>query len=143
MKKIYFIAISELIILFVSSCGGNSGSTSTSSSSGGQSTVSGAAVYNRSCITCHQGTGAGIPGAFPPLAKSDFLADKEKTISQVIKGYQGELVVNGVKYNNVMPPQQLNDEEIAAVLTYVNTSFGNSGAAITADEVKAVRSKLR
>ncbi len=146
MKKICLIAIAELLILFISSCGGNSSSTSTSTAStatGSQSAISGAAVYNRTCVTCHQGNGAGIPGAYPPLAKSDFLTDKEKTITQVIKGFQGELVVNGVKYNNVMPPQPLNDEEVAAVLTYVNTSFGNSGAAVTTDEVKAVRAKLQ
>ncbi len=142
MKKICLIAIAELLILFISSCGGNSSSTSTSTATGSQSAISGAAVYNRTCVTCHQGNGAGIPGAYPPLAKSDFLADKEKTITQVIKGFQGELVVNGVKYNNVMPPQPLNDEEVAAVLTYVNSSFGNTGAAITSDEVKAVRAKL-
>jgi len=142
MKKVRLIAIAELLILFLSSCGGNSSSTSSSTAIGTQAAISGAAVYNRTCVTCHQGNGAGIPGAYPPLAKSDFLANKEKTIAQVIKGYQGELVVNGVKYNNVMPPQPLNDEEVAAVLTYVNTSFGNNGPAITADEVKAVRSKL-
>jgi nitrite reductase (NO-forming) len=142
MKKVRLIAIAELLILFISSCGGNSSSTSSSTATGTQSVISGAAVYNRTCVTCHQGNGAGIPGAYPPLAKSDFLANTEKTIAQVIKGYQGELMVNGVKYNNVMPPQPLNDDEVAAVLTYVNTSFGNNGASITTDEVKAVRSKL-
>ena len=85
--------------------------------------------------------GDGIANVYPPLAKSDYLADKEKTILQVIKGSSGEIVVNGKTYNNTMPPQQLNDEEVAAVLTYVYTNMGNSGGAVTASEVAAVRAK--
>ena len=54
----------------------------------------------------------------------------------------GELVVNGVKYNSVMPAQPLTDDEIAAVLTYVYSSFGNSGPAVSTADVKAVRSRL-
>jgi nitrite reductase (NO-forming) len=76
---------------------------------------------------------------FPPLAKSDFLVDKEKTISQVIHGYTGKLVVNGKEYNNTMPPQSLSDEEVANVLTYVYGSFGNDGRTVSVEEVKAVR----
>lgn len=86
--------------------------------------------------------GEGIPNVYPPLAGSDYLADRERAITQVIKGSSGEIVVNGKKYNNTMPPQQLNDEEIAAVLTYVYTHWDNNGQAVTADEVKAVRAKL-
>jgi len=142
MKKLHFTAIAVLFIVFAASCGNNTSQSSTSSAPDASSAVSGVAVYNRTCITCHQANGAGIPGTFPPLAKSDFLTDKEKVITQIIKGYVGELVVNGVKYNNVMPPQQLTDEEIAAVLTYIYSNFGNSGEGVSADDVKAVKAKL-
>lgn len=102
----------------------------------------GEAVFKKTCIACHQATGLGVPGAFPPLAKSDFLTNREASIGQVITGKTGPLVVNGVTYNSVMPPQNLSDEDIAAVLTYVYNSFGNSGNPVTVEEVKAVRAKI-
>ena len=74
---------------------------------------------------------------------SEFITDKEKTIGQVIKGYTGEMVVNGKKYNSTMPAQQLNDDEVAAVLTYVYSNFGNGGTSVTAGEVTAARAKLQ
>ena len=88
----------------------------------------------------HQPTGQGVPNVFPPLAGSDFLnADKGRAISIIIHGKQGEVVVNGVKYNNSMPPFPLSDRDIANVLTYIYNSFGNSGVEVTPDEVKAQR----
>lgn len=142
MKKAVFSVAITLGIWLISSCGGNS---STPSATGGSvaKAISGEDVYKRTCIACHQPNGAGLANTFPPLAKSDFIADREKTISQVIKGKSGALTVNGVTYNNMMPPQSLNDDEIAAVLTYVYTSFGNAGAPVTVDEVKAVRAKAQ
>jgi len=92
------------------------------------------------CAACHQPTGQGVPNVFPPLAGSDFLnADKGRAISIIIHGKQGEVVVNGVKYNNSMPPFPLSDRDIANVLTYIYNSFGNSGVEVTPDEVKAQR----
>jgi nitrite reductase (NO-forming) len=105
--------------------------------------VPGEDTYKRTCGTCHQSTGEGIAGVYPPLAKSDFLADKEKVINQVIKGHSGEMTVNGKKFNNTMPPQKLDDQEVADVLTYVYSSFGNTGGPVTADEVKAERAKAQ
>jgi mono/diheme cytochrome c family protein len=103
---------------------------------------SGQDIYKRACASCHMANGEGLPNVYPPLAQSDYLADKEKTITQIIKGSSGEMVVNGKTYNNVMPPQQLDDAEIAAVLTWVY-SLNNGGATITANDVKAVRAKLQ
>ena len=92
------------------------------------------------CAACHQPTGQGVPNVFPPLAGSDFLnADKGRAISIIIHGKQGEVVVNGVKYNNSMPAFPLSDQDIANVLTYVYNSFGNSGVEVTPEEVKAQR----
>ncbi len=105
--------------------------------------VHGKEVYDRTCKACHQDNGAGIEKTFPPLAKSDFLVNKEQVIDQVINGKTGEMVVNGVTYNNAMPAQALNDEEIADVLTYVYNSFENTPTTITVAEVKAVRDKKK
>ena len=105
-----------------------------------QDTSKGKGIYTKTCIACHQATGAGIPGAFPPLAKSDYLnADVNRTIKQVIKGSNGPITVNGKKYTTPMPAQALSDQQIADVLTYVYTSWGNSKKVVTLAMVKAQR----
>jgi nitrite reductase (NO-forming) len=97
----------------------------------------GAMVFKTNCAACHQPNGMGIPNAFPPLAKSDFLnADKIRAIKTVTGGLQGKVKVNGAEYNGVMPAWSLTDEEIANVLTYVYNSWDNSGKEVTPDEVK-------
>ena len=94
-------------------------------------------VFLQTCFACHQGEGQGLPGVFPPLAKSDYLmADKARAIRGVIKGQTGEIMVNGQKYNGVMPPVMINDEQIAQVLTYVMNSWGNTGDIVTVEEVQ-------
>lgn len=102
--------------------------------------TAGKGVFDKTCIACHQATGLGIPGVYPPLAQSDYLAaDVDRAIHGVIHGQQGEITVNGAKYNMLMPPQLLNDEEIAQVMTYVMNSWGNPGGDITVEQVKGVR----
>jgi nitrite reductase (NO-forming) len=97
----------------------------------------GAMVFKTNCAACHQPNGVGIPNAFPPLAKSDYLnADKIRAIKTVTGGLQGKLKVNGAEYNGVMPAWNLTDEEIANVLTFVYNSWDNSGKEVTPDEVK-------
>ena len=111
----------------------------------------GAAVYQH-CFACHQATGGGIPGVFPPLAghAGNLVAAKRTfPIEVVLFGLKGEIKVEGKKYNGVMPAlgDQLKNEEIAAVLNYVLSSWGNEKLLpkghkkITAAEVKAVRGK--
>lgn len=104
----------------------------------------GKGVFMQTCFVCHQMEGQGIPGQIPPLAKADYLmADKERSIRIVLQGMTGEVEVNGKKYNGVMTPlNNLSDPEIANVLTYVRNSFGNSGDAVSAGEVRRVRSEL-
>ena len=104
----------------------------------------GEAVFTNACSACHQPTGLGLPGAFPPLAKSDYLLkDPKRAIDIVLGGLEGEIVVNKVKYNSVMPAMtQLSDKEIADVLTYALNSWGNDGGSINATEVAAVRVKV-
>lgn len=102
----------------------------------------GEAVFKTNCMACHQAGGQGIPGAFPPLAKSDFLnKDKARAIKTVTGGLQGKVVVNGQEFNGVMPAWSLTDEEIANVLTYIFNSWGNSGKEVTPEEVKSSRAK--
>ena len=101
-------------------------------------------VYMGLCFACHQPDGKGLPGAFPPLAGSDYLmADRTRAIRIVLKGLTGPVVVNGVKLESAMPPQEavLTDAQIADVLTYVTNAWGNQGEVFTADQVKAVRNE--
>ena len=100
-------------------------------------------VYTANCAACHQLEGQGIAGAFPPLARSDYLmANKERAIGVVMNGLTGEVVVNGQKFNGVMPSLQLRDADIAAVLSYVRTTFGNQAAdLVTLADVKKVRAR--
>jgi nitrite reductase (NO-forming) len=104
----------------------------------------GEAVFLGVCSTCHMRDGAGMPGVFPPLAKSDFLlADKERAIRTVLGGLSGPIRVNGTDFNGTMPPfANLTDHEVAAALTYALTHFGNEGQPVTDAEVAAVRASM-
>lgn len=100
----------------------------------------GEVVFNQTCFACHQANGQGMAGIFPPLAKSDYLMqDADRAIGIVLHGLQGEITVNGVKYNQIMTPQNLTDEQVANVLTFVMNTWGNQGEMITPDRVKRVR----
>ena len=82
-----------------------------------------------------------MPGTFPPIAGSEIInGDKRKLIRLVLHGLQGPITVAGQRYNNVMPPwKSLSDAEMAAVLTYERSNFGNSSSAVTAEEVARER----
>ncbi|WP_339715429.1 copper-containing nitrite reductase [Cyclobacterium amurskyense] len=102
--------------------------------------IAGKNLYMQACFACHQPNGEGIPNAFPPLAKSDYLnADVDRSIGILLHGLSGEVVVNGKSYNSIMPAQQMNDSEIANVLTFIYNSWGNSGKVITPQMVQAQR----
>ncbi|RIL06196.1 MAG: nitrite reductase, copper-containing [Proteobacteria bacterium] len=104
----------------------------------------GLAVYRSVCATCHQPDGEGMGDAFPPLAGSDYLMDKERSIQVVLAGLSGPVVVNGKTYDGVMPPlAHLADREIADVLTFVRSSFGNRGDAVRDEDVALAREALR
>src|SRR4051812_38551849 len=101
-------------------------------------------LYLQNCVICHQGSGQGSPGTFPPLAKSDYLMAKEENgIRAVVEGLSGRITVNGSNYNNTMPPVLLTDEQVAAVLTFVRNTWGNTSEAINVKDVSAVRAKSR
>lgn len=139
MKNLCTILLAA-IALSVTSCGNNTTPDSGSANTA-KAAPAGETIYKNNCSTCHMANGQGVPGSFPPLAKADYLANHEQAIKMVVKGSSSEITVNGDKYSNMMPPQQLSDDEVAAVLTYVYTNFGNTGAVITPDQVKEIRAK--
>jgi mono/diheme cytochrome c family protein len=102
-------------------------------------------VYMTYCVACHQPTGRGTPGQFPPLAGSDWVNGQgpNRQIRIVLNGLQGPITVTGQPYNNVMLPwrDQLSDADIAAVLTFVrgNKEWGNTADAVTPANVAAIR----
>jgi glucose/arabinose dehydrogenase/mono/diheme cytochrome c family protein len=102
----------------------------------------GKAVYTHICWVCHQQNGQGLPGVFPPLAKSDFmLADTDRAIGILINGLTNEIVVNNTKYRGSMPPILLSDDEIADTLSYVRNSWSNAGGFVSASDVQMARAK--
>ena len=105
----------------------------------------GEATFLGTCAACHQRDATGLGNVFPPLADSDFLmADRERSIRVVLAGLSGPIDVNGRRYDGVMPPfANLTDHEVANVLTYVRSSFGNEDREpIRDEEVAAVRASL-
>ena len=110
----------------------------------------GKAVYLQSCLACHQFTGAGIPGAFPPLVKTEYsIGDARRVVAIVLKGISGAITVEGKVYVTGMPQPDLtfpilkDDKNIADVLNYVRTNFGNDiKEAITPAFVADVRKEF-
>lgn len=102
-------------------------------------------LYNTFCGTCHQADGRGAAGRFPPLTPNQWVRGaEERLIRIVLEGMQGEIEVDGTLYNSVMPPHGfLKDEEIATILTYIRTNFGNTAGSIGEAEVRAVRNRQR
>lgn len=97
-------------------------------------------IYKEKCIVCHQADGNGLPGAFPPLAKSDYLLkDPVRGVAQTLNGSHEEMIVNGVTYNMPMTPQVDTKEDAVAVINYVLKNFGNDAELVTMDDVKEVK----
>ncbi len=98
-------------------------------------------IYEDFCMNCHLPNGKGVEKTFPPLAKSDYLMNNRSLSIKAIKfGQKGEIIVNGEKYNNVMTPLGLSDQEIADVMNYITTSWGNTNKKmVTKTEVSAIK----
>ena len=118
-----------------------------------QSAEAGARIYAANCAACHQASGAGVPGAFPPLA-GHFPAllkqpDGRSYVAKVVLfGLEGQITANGNTFAGTMPPwQSLSDSDLAAVLNYVSTAFDNKAQlpadfkAYSADDLKAARAQ--
>ncbi len=104
----------------------------------------GAQLYAANCAACHQATGEGLPGTFPPLKDNAAVLDGDPTkqLGTILHGLHGE-AINGTTYAAPMPPfaASLNDADIADIANHERTSWGNQGKPVTADQVKALRSK--
>ncbi len=100
-------------------------------------------VFNATCIACHQADGLGVQRMNPPIVKTKWvLGDKKALAKIVLKGLKGgEIIIDGDEFHNPMPPleAQLNDQQIADVLTYVRNNFGNKASAVSVNDVKAAR----
>lgn len=101
----------------------------------------GSLVYEDFCMTCHLPDGKGLSQAFPPLANSDYLMNKrEESIKAIKFGMSGEITVNGIKYNSVMAPLGLSNDEVADVMNYITNSWGNKNdKMITESEVSKIQ----
>lgn len=102
----------------------------------------GAAIYAAVCSACHQAAGQGLSGAFPPLAESEWVnGDERRLAAIVLNGVEGKLTVKGQSYQGSMPSfkKQLDDAKLAAVLTFVRSRWGNTGAPVAADTIAQVR----
>jgi mono/diheme cytochrome c family protein len=94
------------------------------------------------CTTCHQATGAGVPGAFPPLAGSEIVTGKpEIPVAIILHGLMGPVKVNGTEYNGMMTAWggAFNDVQIAAVTTHIRSQWGNTASPVTPELVAKVR----
>ena len=113
--------------------------------------VKGHEIYHREghCVTCHQENGKGLVAAgFPPIAGTKWsLGSEERLIKLTLKGIMGPMVIQGHKYSGQVPMTpfggMLDDNGIAAVLTYVRNSFGNKASVINPAKVKAVRASIK
>ena len=103
--------------------------------------ANGGKIFSAHCTACHQASGQGLTGAFPPLAGSDYLAGGTGVaVAAVLNGLSGPITVNGTDYNAVMPNlSYLSDSDVADVVTFVMNSWDNPGGEVSSGEVAAVR----
>ena len=109
--------------------------------SGGGAVANGKQLFTTNCAACHQATGKGLPGVFPPLDGSEWVLGNERTVANILlHGINGEITVMGNAFKGAMPAfQQLSNAELAAVASYVRSEWSNKAAAIKPDLVEAER----
>ncbi len=108
-----------------------------------KATAPGETIYTQYCLTCHQASGSGVPKLNPPLKGTSWvLGDKTRLINVILKGLQNVDIDDDV-YDNVMPAHDfLTDQQVADVLTYVRSHFGNQASAVSSEEVKTTRATV-
>ena len=106
----------------------------------------GKAVFSGNCANCHQASGVGQPGSYPPLGGSDYVTGDKTTLACImLHGLQGPVTVEGGEYGAQQMPgwaTVLNDDKLAAVMTYIRASWGNSADPVKPEEVSAARAKF-
>ncbi len=104
--------------------------------------------YKQNCTTCHQATGLGAAGQYPPLAGSEWVTGNNKRLASILlHGLAGPITINGQKqaYSGVMQAwgPTLTDEKIAHILTYIRQAWGNSAPPVTPEQMAAARAALQ
>lgn len=151
MKRLHRTAISILALTLICGCSKGTGSNSTTttktvtttngapaSTAPAKAVVNGSVVFGANCATCHGSTGAGQPGAFPPLAGNPMVTgDPAKVIAVINNGLSGSISIKGQTYNGQMPAWKsiLSADQRAAVITYIRSSWGNKASAVTPAQV--------
>jgi mono/diheme cytochrome c family protein len=116
--------------------------TLTATSNEGSSAIDGKQFFTANCQACHQATGAGLPGVFPPLAGSQWVTGDPETLARIVlHGVTGSITVSGTVYNGSMPDfgTRFGDAELAAVLTFIRSKWGNDSPAVDAALLARVR----
>ena len=99
-------------------------------------------IYNRDCVVCHQSTGLGVPGVFPPLSGSKWVTGNvHLCVNIILSGLMGPIEVGGTVYNSVMPPlgSQLTDRDIAGVLSFIRQEWENNAVEVSEDFISKLR----
>jgi mono/diheme cytochrome c family protein len=104
--------------------------------------------YEKICALCHDPAGTGHPGQAPPFIQSEWALGSVKRMIRIPQcGLTGAVTVHGQNYATLPPMaamgSSLSDSDLAAVLTYIRKSWGNTGSKVTPEEVKAVRDELK
>jgi mono/diheme cytochrome c family protein len=100
----------------------------------------GASIFTTNCSSCHQANGKGTPGVFPPLAGNAVVVGNASKVIHIVKnGLTGAVSVNGTTYNGVMPAwkSKLSTADIAHVVSYIRTSWGNHAGIVTTAQVQS------
>jgi len=136
-----------LALMLLAACAKSSNGASASASASAEaanpaSASDGAVVYTANCSSCHQADGAGVSGAFPPLAGNPVVTGNPTAVIAIVKnGLDGKVVANGHAYSGIMPRWGgvLSDEQIASAITYIRSSWHNRAAGVSVAQVRAVK----
>lgn len=103
-------------------------------------------IFSANCATCHQASGTGVAGQYPPLAGSEYVMGSTKRLGMILlKGLEGPVTVKGAQYGSaVMQPWEktLSDAKIADVLTYIRQEWGNTAGPVAPEGISALRKEL-
>lgn len=102
-------------------------------------------LFALNCASCHQASGQGVPGQFPPLVQSEFVVGSPSRLGLIVlKGLQGPITVHGAVYNGAMPAQEkaLDNKKLAAILTYIRSEWGNAAPAVAPEQIAEFRKQF-
>lgn len=150
LPRVLSTAAAVLVVSLLAACGGGDSAqaganNATKSAAPAATQVSaGERAYQQRCASCHLLNGQGTPGVFPPLDGSEYVTgNMAAPIRILLHGIQGPITVKGAEYNSMMPAYgisiAMSDEEAAAVLTYIRTSWGNTASVVTAADIAKER----